>query len=381
VITVVGGCYHEVCLSPSTRQFYGSGGRAAAALSSVCPTQLYTYSSVVGERHVRRLASLSNFDVHITRAPDEITFAYVNSLFAPVANPPLPAIKRANRITTTEENVLLFGMVEGCGRVTARNVIYDPQSGASPVSFGDTGSTAEHLAVVCNVGEAVRLAGSSEADAAKLILLKEKAEVVVVKGGPNGARVITKTGEDLHIPAYFSESVFSIGSGDIFAAAFAYAWVVKGLSAAPAADFASRAVCHYVQTCQDSLATDYNQQRAFTPVTVQPGTVYLAGPFFNMTQRWLIEETRSLFRRFKLEVFSPLHDVGFGEAVEVATGDLQGLERCDRLFAVLDGLDAGTIFEIGYARKMGIPVYAYSETTSSEDCLMFELHPVPKTPS
>jgi nucleoside 2-deoxyribosyltransferase len=47
------------------------------------------------------------------------------------------------------------------------------------------------------------------------------------------------------------------------------------------------------------------------------------------------------------------------------------LERCDRLFAILDGLDAGTIFEIGYARKLGIPVYAYAETVSSEDCKMF----------
>ncbi len=46
------------------------------------------------------------------------------------------------------------------------------------------------------------------------------------------------------------------------------------------------------------------------------------------------------------------------------------LETCDRVFAILDGLDAGTVFEVGYARKLGLPVIAYSETVSAEDCKM-----------
>jgi len=34
------------------------------------------------------------------------------------------------------------------------------------------------------------------------------------------------------------------------------------------------------------------------------------------------------------------------------------LERCGAVLALLDGLDPGTIFEVGYARKLGIPVIA-----------------------
>lgn len=54
----------------------------------------------------------------------------------------------------------------------------------------------------------------------------------------------------------------------------------------------------------------------------------------------------------------------------VAEADLAGLEECDRVFAILDGLDAGTLFEVGYARKMGIPVYGYGETIEPENSKM-----------
>ncbi|VBE96308.1 nucleoside 2-deoxyribosyltransferase [Burkholderia pseudomallei] len=40
------------------------------------------------------------------------------------------------------------------------------------------------------------------------------------------------------------------------------------------------------------------------------------------------------------------------------------------VFAILDGLDAGTIFEVGYARSKNIPVYALAQAVNDEDLKM-----------
>src|SRR5208283_4768495 len=53
--------------------------------------------------------------------------------------------------------------------------------------------------------------------------------------------------------------------------------------------------------------------------------IYLAGPFFNMMQRWMVHESRQALREQGLEVFSPFHDVGIGEAADIAPADLKGL--------------------------------------------------------
>jgi nucleoside 2-deoxyribosyltransferase len=42
------------------------------------------------------------------------------------------------------------------------------------------------------------------------------------------------------------------------------------------------------------------------------------------------------------------------------------------LFAIGDGLDSGTIFEIGYARALNKPVVFYAEKESEQDKKMME---------
>ncbi len=73
-----------------------------------------------------------------------------------------------------------------------------------------------------------------------------------------------------------------------------------------------------------------------------------------------------------MKVFSPWHDVGHGIASEVVSKDLQALEQSAIVFAILDGLDSGTLFEIGYAVKKGIPIIGYVESESSESIKMLE---------
>ena len=42
------------------------------------------------------------------------------------------------------------------------------------------------------------------------------------------------------------------------------------------------------------------------------------------------------------------------------------------MFALLNGVDAGTLFEVGYARALGKPVYALAQSVRSEDLKMLE---------
>ena len=60
-------------------------------------------------------------------------------------------------------------------------------------------------------------------------------------------------------------------------------------------------------------------------------------------------------------VFSPYHDVGEGKAEDVAPKDIEKLRDCSCVFAIVDGLDSGTLFEIGYAVAIGKKVVAYVE--------------------
>jgi len=173
------------------------------------------------------------------------------------------------------------------------------------------------------------------------------------------------------VPAYRSELVFGIGSGDIFAASFAFFWGIEGRSAQDAADAASRCTARYVGSRSTPLPTLSGLNEAqFTPVAGTPGRVYLAGPFFSLSQRWMVEEARAHLLGMDQSVFSPLHDVGVGPADTVAPLDLAGFDRCNRVLALLDGGDVGTVFEVGYAVSRGIPVVALAENLSDEQLKM-----------
>ncbi|MFO6137639.1 nucleoside 2-deoxyribosyltransferase [Pseudomonas aeruginosa] len=81
----------------------------------------------------------------------------------------------------------------------------------------------------------------------------------------------------------------------------------------------------------------------------------------------MVGQARRDLRAMGLDVFSPYHDVGLGTAEDVVEKDLEGVRNCDVLFAIGDGLDSGTIFEIGYARALNKPVVFYAENESEQD--------------
>ncbi len=371
-LTIVGGVYHERCIWPDWDQLYGSAGRAAAALSGqISNITLRTYArDDTAERFRGYVVGAYRFGFEPTRADQTVSFEYIHSLSVPTIRPAPAQIRQNEPIAVSDDVVLRFGLMEGSARVQAKRCIYDPQSAFAPRPFAENGSKSDRLAIVANRGEVQALGrGSDPVDSAQT-LLKQGAEVVVVKSGAAGAYVVNKTNTTL-VPAYQTERVWTIGSGDVFAAIFAAAWGTSDATAVEAAKFASRAVAEYVNSMAlPSPSTADLEKSALPEARAAGGQVYLASPFFTISQRWLVDETRRCLTELGMKVFSPVHDIGHGPAETIAPADLAALDQCDVVFAILDGIDSGTVFEIGHARARGKPVYVLAQTVSEEDLKM-----------
>lgn len=373
MIHVVGGVYDERCIQPRWDQLFGSGGRAAAALAALGEVTLHTYVADTRRRDLEaRAASFGGVALRLTTVSATVSFDYVHPLSIPLVLPPPHMLERAPDLRVDADLVLRFGMMEGDAVVHAKRAIYDPQSAFSPRSFGDNGSKADDLAIVANAYEVRSMTREEDVETgAKHLLDREGASVVVVKRGSRGALVLTRDGARTLVPAFRTDLVFGIGSGDIFAAAFAHYWGREGTAPEVAAELASKSAAWYCASRSAPLVnrTDLSAM-TWAPVQSTPGQVYLAGPFFSMAQRWLVEEARTHLLGMGLKVFSPLHEVGAGPAEVVAPADLRGLDACDRMLALVDGSDPGTLFEVGYARARSLPVVALSETLSEEELKM-----------
>ncbi|URD45480.1 PfkB family carbohydrate kinase (plasmid) [Pseudomonas sp. BYT-5] len=378
MITVVGGVYRERCMRPSWQETYGSAGRAATAIARIGgDVSLHSYLDREALYVMRDRAALEGFQLDAVEVPQGVAFDYVHGLSTPDIRRPAESYEPLH---ISKERVLRFGMIEGDAVVDCEYAVYDPQSAVDPEPFHANGSRAKHLALVLNRYEAScmsRASGETPEAMARQLANEAGAEVVVIKMGPLGA-LVYDNGSVSTVPAYRTKHVWKIGSGDTFAAHFAYAWMQERRSPRDAADIASRATAFY---CESQGHPSRKQLDQFSPEPLcaseryrdgyQP-QVYLAGPFFSLAQLWLVREARNDLRGMGLRVFSPYHDVGRGSADDVVEKDLQGIRDCDLLFAIGDGLDAGTIYEIGYARALEKPVVMYSENESEEDKKMME---------
>jgi len=157
--------------------------------------------------------------------------------------------------------------------------------------------------------------------------------------------------------------VWGIGSGDVFSAVFAGEWAENGEDAADAALTASKATATFCRhrSLPISRAVVESVPNSASPTFISPDatppTIYLAGPFFDIGERYVVEEVKHLLESEGADVISPVHDIGraadYDSPEEVAQQDLDAIERSDLVFALLDHLDSGTHFEVGYARKEG----------------------------
>jgi nucleoside 2-deoxyribosyltransferase len=372
MLNIIGGTYIERCREPSRREIFGSGFRAAIALADKAID--IKFSSCVGEKDIETVTSICNtYEIvnNFKLLDKTIIFYYDHPLVKP------KILDKSNDIIdlvvehSSDDNILYYGMIEATSTVNGNYVVYDPQNW---VSFKNTKSTANHLAIILNKQEAQNLYGNeNEKDLSLIgerILALENAEVVVIKDGTCGAFVIEKGGAQ-RVPVFETEKVWPIGSGDVFSAVFAWKWIECGLPASQAAYYASSYTAFYCETCDLPLPEDVPNYKPI-PEHSNGRKIYLAGPFFTMGERWLINEFRNTLRHFGNIVFSPYHDVGVRLDQDVVDKDITAIFNSDLLLAIANGLDAGTLFEIGYARAKGKRVVVFAENVSEEDLLMLK---------
>lgn len=373
---IVGGIYRERCMRPHWDEVYGSAGRAASAIKRLGGGAIlhgYVDADARAIIELRRANDGIEF-VAYDRA-DRLGFSYTHGLSCPRFNRPASQLPQ---LTVAKDKVLRFGMLEGTARVDADYAVFDPQNVHAPESFHANGSRANHLALILNRYEAITLLRqhdlSPEAMAERLAH-SERAEVVVLKLGPEGA-LVWHSGRLQRVPAYQTQSVWKIGSGDQFVANFAYAWMEQGCEPVLAAERASRATAYYCQYRDFPTAEELEEFRPM-PIEVSDNfregrrpVVYLAGPFFTLAQLWVVEQARRYLQEMQIDVFSPYHEVGPGPAEIVVPEDIEGIRQCDLMLAIVDGSDTGTVFEVGYARHAGKPVIVYAENESAENLKM-----------
>lgn len=373
MLHIAGGVYREFCMHPGWREVYGSAGRAVSAIVQIGgQATLHAYLDSSNAETLRSRAALEGFCLNATDVQEGVSFSYHHALSTPTIRAPL---NKYSPIRLAEDKIIRFGMIEGSAIVAADYAVYDPQNVYSPEAFHENGSKAEHLAVVLNRHEASIMSGLNGAtpdNMARKISSLSGADVVVIKMGARGALVF-ESGSYTQIPAYQTDRVWKIGSGDNFVAHFGYYWMEKGLPAIEAAKLASKATAYYC--AYQGFATP-KRLAVFSAPEIRLSDrylngykplIYLAGPFFTLAELWLVEQARDNLREMGLKVFSPYHDVGHGSADDVVELDLNGIRDCDVVLAIGDGLDSGTIYEVGYARAIGKPVIFYSENESSDN--------------
>lgn len=381
---VVGGTYAERTVVPATDLLRGSGLRAAAALGTDSAVRLV---SAVEEENAEEAAMTAAAqgvaETAFVERDKRVSFTYFTPLSPPAVSGPGATL--SDRLVAEDDAVLLFGMVEtGAQRVDTRTLVVDPQQPQDLIGLRLTDDDRwARLAVVANVSEIRALGRASDViAAATAVAVSVGAEVVVVKRGAWGSTVVVNAGHGdgvvAHVGARPTPTVWPIGSGDVYAAAFTHAWTA-GANPVEAAHVASNAAAWCCATRALPIPAPVLEGAEVSSVLpgaqteleppADPPTVYLAAPFFTLGERWVVETMRTALRDVGASVFSPVHDVGPG-GDEVAAKDLAGLEGASGVLAVLDGWDPGTLYEAGWAHRAALPVVGFTYAPGYEGSKM-----------
>lgn len=351
---MIGGTYREQCTRPLVSRLAGSGVRAATVLGALGePVRLVT--AVEDEALAEASAVTRPYGVRLepTTRPGSVAFGY----FTPLDRPRISRYDALDpSLVATDDLVVAFGMIGATWTAEAERLVVDLQH--SGLDQGWARSRSRHKALLLNSREARNLTGEPDpARALDALLALSGADVVVVKRGTRGA-MVAAGGNRIDVPAHETPTVAPIGSGDAFTAGFAKVWGTGDADPVEAARFASRTAAAYVAA--GGVPTPAAVEAPGPTVSDEHGTVYLAAPFFDLGQRWLVQHVYEAMLDLSVDVFSPLHAVGHG-GDDVAEKDLAGLRGCRSVLALLDDADPGTLYETGWANANGIPVVGYSQ--------------------
>lgn len=375
--TVIGGLYRET--SSQSDLFLGSGGRAALFLATQDTdikfiTSATDYACKSFHCNKKGLTSgTGKITIDNYKVDSDISFKYSSYLFDPL----IIGVIENKKLKTKKvcvDNCLYFGMLNADINIRATNkVVYDPQNTSNPKKFSEIGSTTGKLAIVLNEHEAKAMVGEHKTEELiQKVKEQNNADIVVLKRGPYGALVLDNE-KITDIPLFLSKKFHKIGSGDIFSACFAHCWIIQKLDPIESAIIASKVVSSYVEkgyfeNIFSVLEKSFNELDS-KKITK---TIYLAGPFFSVAELWLVEKLKSIFELYGVKVFSPYHDIGISNNdLEIATADLELLQKADTVFAIANNFDPGTVFEIGYAKALNKNVFMYLCYSAEKDIAMF----------
>lgn len=375
MISVIGGTYREIDYDEISEEIYGSGFRGVNFLiENDCEVDFFTIGNNDIKSYLKESQKVySNLKINLFPCKDLITFHYSFSLDNPNIYPNISNISKNNLINVTAENIIAFGMLESDFEINGEKVVYDPQTSIKPNKFSDFGK-AKDLVYIVNKNEAISIANSDDINLIKDCFFKiEKVIAFIIKDGPFGATLYFEENE-FTIPSYITNNVFKIGSGDIFTASFAYYWMQKKLSIEESAKNASKSTALY---CDIKAYIDVNQfnnfkYKEFNLKSLFNKQVYLASPFFAISELVLVDKIRTVFLSFGLKVFSPFHDVGIGNSELIAKKDIEGINESDIVFCLFDNYDTGTLIESGYSLSKGKKIIGYHRTCEDEKLMMLK---------
>lgn len=364
--TIIGGTYIECSSQYDRKELFGSGLRALSvfhAFDKDFPVTFITCSANQ-DKFMRARYDADNTTLSISKTANDVSFYYENPFRLTQITPRMDLLYQDRMLMMTEsDNILVFGMVEADFCVKGKKVVYDPQTCVLPQSFRDSKSTADQLVMCLNSHEAKAMTGSDVLlDQRNILFDQESCAALIIKDGSHGAYVFESIDDPgTNIPVFMTNHVSAIGSGDVFSSTFAYFWF-NNYSIQESALLASKAVACFVDKGKTNTIPKMLEDFNFTPlVPSHRGQIYLAGPFFSYSQRWLVNEFYNALKQEDNPIFSPLHDVGIGNAEEVTDPDIKGLEESSVILAIVEGLDPGTLFEVGYAVAKGKTVIAYTQ--------------------
>jgi nucleoside 2-deoxyribosyltransferase len=110
--------------------------------------------------------------------------------------------------------------------------------------------------------------------------------------------------------------------------------------------------------------------------------VYIAGPLFNTHERAYLEQIAGALEMAGYDTFLPHRDAGLvgdlsdhQERKRLFESDMQALEACDVIVALLTGADhdSGTCGELGYAYARGKPCFGITDDRRSMNNLIWGL--------
>lgn len=98
-------------------------------------------------------------------------------------------------------------------------------------------------------------------------------------------------------------------------------------------------------------------------------TIYIAGPLFNVHERWYLEHIAEVLESAGFLTFLPHRDAGLiaevstTERLRLFDEDIAALERSDICVALLTGpdQDSGTSAELGYMYARGKPCFGITD--------------------